>query len=189
MLRRVLPPYPGSVEARLYDIDPGKDCPEHVRMIVEVPRGSANKYEYDGALGVFRLDRTLYSPVHYPGDYGFVPGTRAEDGDPLDVLAIVEQPSFPGCMIMVRPLGLLDMVDQDEPDQKILAVPLENPLYDQIHTINQVFPHLLRAIEHFFSIYKELEGKKTVMKGWRGPRESREVIRAARERYLARSKA
>ena len=153
-------------------------------MIVEIPKNSANKYEYDGALGVFRLDRALYSPMHYPGDYGFIPGTLAEDGDPLDVLTLVEEPSFPGCMIAVRPLGLLNMVDQNEPDQKILAVPNRNPRFDQIHTIDQVFPHVLREIEHFFTIYKELEGKRTVMKGWLGPRQARDTIRRSREYYL-----
>jgi inorganic pyrophosphatase len=169
---------------KLYDIDPGIDCPEIVRMIVEIPKNSANKYEYDGELGIFRLDRALYSPMHYPGDYGFIPGTLAEDGDPMDVLTLVEEPSFPGCLIAVRPLGMLDMLDQDEPDQKILAVPNRNPRFDQWHTIDQVFPHMLREIEHFFTIYKELEGKRTEMRGWKGPREAREVIRVSRARYL-----
>jgi inorganic pyrophosphatase len=167
----------------LYDIDPGPDCPEVVRMIVEIPKGTSNKYEYDGELGVFRLDRTLYSPMHYPGDYGFVPGTLAEDADPLDVLVLVDEPSFPGVMMLVRPVGLLSMVDQDEPDQKILAVPNRNPRFDQVHTIDQVFPHNLREIEHFFSIYKELEGKRTLIEGWRGPREARELIRVCQKRY------
>jgi len=174
------------VSARLYDIEPGPDCPEIVRMIVEIPKNSSNKYEYDGELGVFRLDRALYSAVHYPGDYGFIPGTLAMDHDPLDVLVLVDEPSFPGVMISVRPVGLLDMVDQDEPDQKILAVPNRNPRFDQVHTIDQVFPHNLREIEHFFAIYKELEGKRTEMLGWRGPREARDLIRACREQYLAR---
>jgi inorganic pyrophosphatase len=154
-------------------------------MIVEIPRNSSNKYEYDAALGLFRMDRTLYSPMHYPGDYGFIPGTLAEDGDPMDVLTMVATPTFTGCLILVRPVGMLDMVDQNEPDKKVLAVPLRDPRYDQIHTIDQVFPHVLREIEHFFTIYKELEGKKTEMRGWRGPREAREAIRASRERYMA----
>ena len=169
---------------KLYDIEPGPDCPEIVRMIVEIPKNSSNKYEYDGTLGVFRLDRALYSPLHYPGDYGFIPGTLAEDGDPLDVLVLVDEPSFTGCMVAVRPVGMLDMVDSNEADQKILAVPYRNPRYDQIHTIDQVFPHKLRELEHFFAIYKELEGKRTQMKGWRGPREARDVIRASRQAYL-----
>ncbi len=159
----------------LYDIDPGPDMPEIVRMIVEIPQHSANKYEYDGKLGVFRLDRALYSPLHYPGDYGFIPGTLADDNDPLDVLVLVQQPSYPGVMIEVRPVGVLNMVDSDEKDQKILAVPNRNPRYDQIHTMDQIFAHVKREIEHFFSIYKELEGKVTTMDGWGGPREGAQM--------------
>ncbi len=170
--------------SNLYDLDPGPDLPEILRMIVEIPRNSSNKYEYDGKLGVFRLDRALYSPMHYPGDYGFVPGTRADDGDPLDVLAMVDEASFPGVLIHVRPLGMLEMIDQDEFDQKILAVPVRNPRFDSLKSIEDVFPHHLREIEHFFAIYKELEGKRTRMGGWRGPDEARAVIRQARERYL-----
>jgi inorganic pyrophosphatase len=168
----------------LYDIDPGPDCPEIVRMIVEIPKNSGNKYEYDGKLGVFRLDRALYSPMHYPGDYGFIPGTLADDGDPLDVLALVEEPSFPGCLIEVRPVGILNMVDNEEADQKIIAVPNRNPRYDEVHTMGQIFPHVRREIEHFFTIYKELEGKKTRMEGWGRPMESREVIVKSRKSYL-----
>src|ERR1700757_2688476 len=111
----------------LHDIDPGPDCPEIVRMIVEIPKNSSNKYEYDRELGVFRLDRALYSPMHYPADYGFIPGTLADDRDPLDVLALVEEPSFPGCLIEVRPVGILNMFDNSAADQKILAVPNRNP--------------------------------------------------------------
>src|ERR1700733_13003261 len=146
----------------LVDIDPGKDFPKVSRMIVEIPKGSTHKYEYDKELGIFRLGRALYSPLHYPGDYGFIPGTLAEDGDPMDVLTLVDEPSYPGVLISVRPV---EMVDQDESDQKILAVPNRNPRYDQIHTIDQVFAHKLREIEHFFAIYKELEGKHTKMNG------------------------
>ena len=153
-------------------------------MIVEIPKNSANKYEYDGKLGVFRLDRALYSAVHYPGDYGFIPGTLAEDHDPLDLITLVDEASYPGVLMLVRPVGVLAMVDQDEPDEKILAVPNHNPRFDQIHTIDQVFPHKLREIEHFFSIYKELEGRRTEMRGWKGPREAREAIRVSRQRYL-----
>ena len=169
---------------RLYDIDPGPDSPEIVRMIVEIPQHSANKYEYDGNLGVFRLDRALYSPMHYPGDYGFIPGTLAADNDPLDVLVLVQQPSYPGVLIEVRPVGVLNMVDNDQKDQKILAVPNRNPRYDQIHTMDQIFPHVRREIEHFFSIYKELEGKVTTMEGWGEPRDARRAIQECRQRYL-----
>lgn len=153
-------------------------------MIVEIPKNSANKYEYDGKFGVFRLDRALYSPMHYPGDYGFVPGTLAEDNDPIDVLVLVQEPSFTGCMIEVRPIGMLNMQDNEERDQKILAVPNRNPRYDQIYTLDQIFSHVRREIEHFFSIYKELEGRTTTTQGWGDPREARRAIMEARQRYL-----
>ena len=169
---------------KLSDIDPGPFTPKSVRMIVEICKGSTNKCEYDIDLGVFRLDRTLYSPMHYPGDYGFIPGTLADDNDPLDCLVLVQQPSYPGVLIEVRPVGVLNMVDSDEKDQKILAVPNRNPRYDQIHTMDQIFAHVRREIEHFFSIYKELEGKVTTMDGWGGPREARKAIQECRQRYL-----
>jgi inorganic pyrophosphatase len=169
---------------KLYDIDPGPDVPEVVRAIIEIPRNSSNKYEYDGDLGVFRLDRALYSPMHYPGDYGFVPGTLADDGDPLDVLVLVDEPSFTGCLMDVRPVGVLHMVDQREVDHKILAVPNRNPRFDSIHTVDQVFPHTRREIEYFFSIYKELQGEKTKMEGWAGPPDARKIIVKSRQAYL-----
>ncbi len=168
----------------LYDLDPGARCPYIVRMIVEIPKNSANKYEYDAELNAFRLDRALYSPMYYPGDYGFIPGTKALDGDPLDLLVLVDEPSFPGCVLEVRPVGILEMVDQDEPDQKILAVPDRNPRYDQIKAMNDVPPHVRREIEYFFTIYKELEGKKTKIKGWRGTKEAHRIILESRRRYL-----
>ncbi len=161
----------------LYDLDPGPHCPELVQVIIEIPKGSTNKYEYDADLGVFRLDRTLYSPVHYPGDYGFIPGTLAADGDPADVVVLVEEPSFS---------GIMDMIDQDQTDQKILAVPNRNPRYDEIHTMDQIFIHVRREIEHFFTIYKELEGRTTTTLGWKGPAEARRVIVEARKSYLAK---
>ncbi len=171
---------------RLYDIDPGNDCPEIVRAIIEIPKNSVNKYEYDGELELFRLDRALYSPMHYPGDYGFIPGTLAEDGDPLDIIVLVDEASFTGCLMEARPVGVLHMVDSNENDQKILGVPNRNPRFDSIHTIDQVYPHMRREIEYFFSIYKELQGAKTKMDGWRGPREARKIITDCRNTYLDR---
>ncbi|MDE3135342.1 MAG: inorganic diphosphatase [Acidobacteriota bacterium] len=157
-------------------------------MIVEIPKNSSNKYEFDTELGVFRLDRALYSPMHYPGDYGFIPGTVAEDGDPMDVLAMVDDPSFTGCLIDVRPIGILDMSDENGTDQKIIAVPEANPRFAQIHTVDQLPPHVRRELEHFFTIYKELEGKRTELRGWRGPKEAREVILTARDHFLVTKK-
>jgi len=117
-----------------------------------VPKGSQNKYEYDKRLNIFKLNRTLYSTVHYPGDYGFIPSTLAEDGDPLDVLVLVDEPSFPGCVLVARPIGLLDMLDEGERDEKVLAVPVNNPRYDTIQDYRDILPHMLREIEHFFRI-------------------------------------
>lgn len=174
---------------KLYDLDPGPDSPEIVRMIVEIPKNSTNKYEYDGELGMFRLDRALYSPMHYPGDYGFIPGTLADDDDPLDVLCLVQEPSFTGCLVLVRPVGILMMKDEREGDEKVLAVPTRNPRYDQIHTMDQIFPHVRRELEHFFEIYKELQGAVMQIDGWGGPREARKVISECRQRYLDRKEA
>src|SRR6266513_1802764 len=170
--------------SRYKSLPPGERVPEIVNVVVEIPKGSGHKYEYDPELDAICLDRTLYSPMHYPGDYGFIPGTLAEDGDPLDVLALVEEPSFTGCMIEVRPVGILNMVDDEEADQKIVAVPNRNPRYDEVHTMDQIFPHVRREIEHFFTIYKELEAKKTQMRGWGRPMEAREVIVRSRKSYL-----
>lgn len=170
---------------KLSDLDPGAECPAVVRMIVEIPKNSANKYEYDVKLGVFRLDRTLYSSVHYPGDYGFIPGTVAEDGDPMDILALADEPSFSGCLVDVRPLGILQMEDNQETDLKILAVPLRNPRYDQMVGMEDVPAHVIREIENFFSIYKQLEGKVVRVHGWHGKSAACAAIQQTRARYLA----
>ncbi len=153
-------------------------------MVVEIPKNSTNKYEYDGELDLFRLDRALYSPMHYPGDYGFIPGTIADDNDPLDVLCLVQEPSFTGCLMMIRPVGILNMQDNKEGDEKVLAVPVRNPRYDEIHTIDQIFPHVRREIEHFFQIYKELQGVRIDSQGWGGPMDARSMITRCRQRYL-----
>ena len=163
----------------------GSHSPERVNAVIEIPQGSVHKYEYDKQLHVFRLDRTLYSPVHYPGDYGFVPGTLSLDGDPLDVLVLVDAPSFPGCVIEVRPIGLLRMVDQGTHDEKILAVVENDPVYREIRDSSQVFPHLLREIEHFFSIYKSLEGKQTEIAGWSGADVAHKIILEGQKRLAA----
>ncbi len=168
----------------LYDLDPGPNCPKLVRMVVEIPKNSTNKYEYDADLGLFRLDRALYSPVHYPGDYGFIPGTLGDDGDPLDVLALVEEPSFSGCLIEVRPIGMLNMIDQKKGDQKIIAVPNRNPRFAEVQSMDQIFRHIRREIEHFFTIYKELEGRATATLGWGGLRATRKIVVECRNRYL-----
>ncbi|HLW53022.1 MAG TPA: inorganic diphosphatase [Candidatus Angelobacter sp.] len=160
----------------------GEQAPHKVNAVVEIPKGSVNKYEYDVKLQVFRLDRTLFSPVHYPGDYGFIPETLGLDGDPLDVLVLVEAPSFPGCLIEVRPIGLLHMLDQGKNDEKILAVADSDPLYREVSEYSQVFEHTVREIENFFAIYKSLEGKKTEISGWAGADTAKKLIVEGRKR-------
>src|SRR5215813_6885824 len=134
----------------------GDGAPAEVNAVIEISRGQTNKYEYDKQLNVFRLDRNLYSPVHYPGDYGFIPATLSDDGDALDVLVLVDAPSFTGCLMTVRPVGFLEMVDQGKEDEKILAVGTSNPIYSEVHSYRDVYPHVLKEVEHFFRVYKEL---------------------------------
>ena len=138
----------------------GQASPEEINVVVEIPQGSRNKYEYDKHLNVFRLDRALHSPIYYPGDYGFVPQTLAEDDDPLDVLILVIQPTFPGCLVLARPIGLLKMIDDGKPDDKVLAVPVGEPAYNGVHTQSQIFPHTLRTIQHFFRNVQVARGQR-----------------------------
>src|SRR5881398_2351873 len=120
----------------------GESAPDEINAVIEIARGDTNKYEYDKELNVFRLDRNLYSPVHYPGDYGFIPSTLSDDGDPLDVLVLVDAPSFPGCVMEVRPIGLLNMLDQGTPDEKVLAVGKNNPRYRDVWNYSEIYPHI-----------------------------------------------
>src|ERR1700748_194024 len=124
----------------------GDRSPEVFRAVIEIPKDGTNKFEYDKQLHVFKLDRNLHSPVHYPGDYGFIPSTLSEDGDPLDVLVLVRQRTFPGCLSEVRPIGVLEMLDQGVLDEKILAVGVGNPRFSQVHDFDQIYPHVLREI-------------------------------------------
>jgi len=164
----------------------GEGAPDEVTVVIEIPRGQTNKYEYDKQLHVFRLDRNLYSPVHYPGDYGFIPSTLSDDGDPLDALVLVDAPSFPGCLMTVRPVGMLEMVDQGKGDEKILAVGINNPIYKDVRDYNDLYPHVLLEVEHFFTIYKELEAKTTRVIGWQNAERAREMVSECLERYAAK---
>jgi inorganic pyrophosphatase len=152
---------------------------------IEIPRGSRNKYEYDEVTGTFRLDRVLYSSVHYPTDYGFVPETLAPDGDHLDVLVLVQEPTFPGCLIEVRVLGGLDMHDEKGSDFKVLAVPVGDPRFAHVSTLDEVGEHWLREIETFFATYKLLEPKQTEVLGWHSLEETRQVVAECRAAYAA----
>jgi inorganic pyrophosphatase len=168
-----------------HDISAGSAVPDEVNVIIEIPRGSRNKFELDKETGLFRFDRLLYSAVYYPGDYGFIPRTLADDDDPLDVLVMVTVPTFAGCLIVVRPIGVFEMSDDKGHDEKILAVPVRDPLYDEYQKLADAPKHFLREVEHFFAIYKELEGVQTNIIGWEDRSVARKLILDACARYSA----
>jgi len=161
----------------------GENKPDEINVVIEIPEKSRNKYEYDKSYDILRLDRALHSAMYYPGDYGFAPQTLALDGDPLDVLVLVIKPTFPGCLVVARPIGLLEMMDEGKEDDKIIAVPVGEPAFEEIHSYTQIFPHTLRKISHFFETYKLLEGKKTSVVGWHDEAAARRVILESFERF------
>ncbi|MHB0876826.1 MAG: inorganic diphosphatase [Anaerolineae bacterium] len=163
----------------LYYLPIGPAAPAIVNVVVEIPKNTRNKIEYDPRIEAFRLDRVLYSPVRYPGDYGFIPSTLAEDGDALDVLVLVTEPTFTGCVITARVVGLLGLVDEASRDQKVLTVPERDPRFDEIVDLATVPQHNLKEIEYFFNIYKELEGKRAAALGWGTPEDAHHAIEAA----------
>ena len=165
------------------DLPPGKHPPEEVTALIEIPSGSRNKYELDKDSGLMRLDRVLYSAVHYPGDYGFIPRTLHEDGDPCDILVLVNEPTFPGCQIDARPIGVLMMLDRGEPDDKVLAVPSNDPYYSEYFDIADIPQHYLKEVEHFFHIYKDLEGRRVQTVGWEKSEKAMRVISDSIARY------
>ncbi|HVM76825.1 MAG TPA: inorganic diphosphatase [Candidatus Paceibacterota bacterium] len=167
-------------------IPTGDKSPNVVNVVIEIPKGSNNKYELDEKLGVIKLDRVFYSPFFYPLDYGFIPQTRSEDGDHLDALVIGSDPVPVGCLVEARPIGMLNMIDSGEADAKILAVQAKNPRFDTIKSIKdieQFQPHLLKEIVHFFEHYKDLQGKKVETKGWDGVDAAHAEIKKAQDVY------
>ncbi|MET0420947.1 MAG: inorganic diphosphatase [Acidimicrobiia bacterium] len=159
-----------------------------IEVVIEIPRGSRNKYEFDHERHVMRLDRRLFTATTYPADYGFIPDTLAEDGDPLDALVLLEDPSFPGCWVRARPLGVFWMEDEKGPDAKIICVPVHDPVYDNVATLDDLRPHLLDEIEHFFDVYKMLEpDKHSETRGYEGVSAAIAELAACRERFRANS--
>ncbi|MDA8198290.1 MAG: inorganic diphosphatase [Thermaerobacter sp.] len=154
-----------------------------VEAVIEIPSGSQNKYELDHHTGRIRLDRVLYSPFHYPADYGFVPDTLAEDGDPLDVIVMITQPTFPGCQLRARIVGLLEMHDEHGVDDKLFAVAADDPRYDGVVTLEDLPAHTLKEIVHFFSTYKELQGLPTMVGEWRTAERALTVLGECRRRF------
>lgn len=169
----------------LYEYPLGERAPEEVAMVVEITKGSRNKYEYDADHHAFRLDRVLSSPLHYVAEYGFFPQTLAGDGDPADVLTPMEEATFTGCIVPVRPIGMLKMEDEKGEDFKILAVPTGDRRFADVHRLGDVSSHLLLEIEHFFTVYKELDGLYPSLKGWEGEEAARAYLMACHQAWRA----
>jgi inorganic pyrophosphatase len=156
---------------------------DEIDVVIEIPRGSRNKYEYDHEQHVMRLDRRLFTATAYPADYGFIPGTLSEDGDPLDALVLLDDPTFPGCWVTSRPIAVFWMSDDKGPDAKILCVPSGDPRWEHVHDVGDLPDHLAKEIEHFFEVYKALEpDKHSNVRGWEGAAAARTEIAACQER-------
>jgi inorganic pyrophosphatase len=166
-----------------HDIPTGHHPPGSVTAVIEIPTNERNKYELDKELGLFRLDRLLFSAVQYPGDYGFLPRTLGDDGDPLDVLVLTTVPVFTGCLVEARPVGLFHLIDRGASDEKVVAVPMSDPYSEGINEIGDVPPHYLREVEHFFKVYKDLEGTRTESRGFEGAAAARQAIEQAMGAY------
>lgn len=160
-----------------------KNDPIIVDAYIEIPKGSSNKYEYDHERERLVLDRVLFSPMHYPTDYGFVPNTLSEDGDPIDILVLVTNPTFPGCTIDARVVGMFEMKDDKGKDEKLIAVPISDPRYENIYSLEDLGQHTEKEFEHFFSEYKSLEGKEVVVGGWRNVGDAKVALEEAYERF------
>jgi len=154
-----------------------------VEALIEIPTGSQNKYEVDKKTGRITLDRVLYTAMAYPAEYGYIDETLALDNDPLDILVLTTNPTFPGCIIESRVVGYLDMIDDGEPDQKLIAVPTSDPRFDQIQSLDDIAPHILKEIEHFFRRYKELQNKSCELFGYKNAEAAVALIKECRERY------
>jgi inorganic pyrophosphatase len=163
---------------------PSTESADSFDVLIEVPKGSRNKYEMDKAKGRIRLDRALFTSARYPADYGYIEDTLSLDGDPIDALVLIEDPTFPGCLIEARPVGVYRMSDEHGPDEKLLCVPAGDPRWESIQDVTDVPEHLLDEIAHFFSVYKELEpGKYVDGTHWEGCDAARRELEAARKRY------
>ena len=165
------------------DFPAGDKAPEVFNVVVEVPKGSSNKYEYDHKLGVFRLERTLGPALHYPAEYGFVPSTRAADGFPVDAIVLGENGTFPGCLIEARAIGMLVMVDHGMEDLKLLCVPAGDRRFDHVTNHRDFSQHGLDEIKQFFRAYREIHGKKTLTQGWHGAIQAKEILMSAIEEF------
>jgi inorganic pyrophosphatase len=166
-----------------HDIPKEEITPENFAAVIEIPKGSSCKYELDKVTGMLRLDRVLYTATHYPANYGFIPRTFADDGDPLDVLVLCSEQIFPMTLVQVYPIGAMRMIDGGKLDDKIIAIPLSDPTYRGITSMNELPRHIFDEIMHFFTVYKQLENKQTAVETMVDADEAREIIKRAIEDY------
>lgn len=152
-------------------------------VLIEIPKGSRNKYEYDFELKKIRFDRLLFSSMMYPADYGFIPETLALDGDPLDVLVLGTEPTFPMCVMEVKPIGVFHMADEKGNDEKVICVPVSDPIWSSLNDLSDVNPHLIKEIEHFFKVYKDLEKKRVDVEGWGDASVAYDILNKCISRY------
>ena len=167
-----------------HDINPKRITPTDFMAVIEITKGSKKKYELDKETGVLMLDRILYTSTHYPANYGFIPRTFGDDLDPLDVVVICSEKIDPMTLVRCYPIGVITMLDQGHLDEKIIAIPFEDPTYNSYRDVKELPAHLFTEMSHFFTVYKNLEGKDTVVDELRGAEEAREVIRKCREAYI-----
>lgn len=166
-----------------HDLDSNRVTPHEFIACIEISKNSKNKYELDKETGRLILDRVLFTSTHYPANYGFIPKTYGNDNDPLDVLVLCQSEIVPLCLVKCRPIGVFKMIDNDEGDEKIIAVPVNDPSWNMYNNIDQLPEHILDEMRHFFRVYKELEGKKTTIVETRGPKEAERIIQESIERY------
>ena len=166
-----------------HDISPDRIRAENFIAVIEISKGSKNKYELDKDTGLLSLDRVLYTSTHYPANYGFIPGTYAEDNDPLDVLLLCSESILPMTLVRAYPIGVISMIDNGNADEKIIAVPFDDPSYRSYTDFSQLPPHVLNEMMHFFTVYKELEGKQTAVNEMKNAQEAKRIIQAAINTY------
>ncbi|NTW29932.1 MAG: inorganic diphosphatase [Candidatus Moranbacteria bacterium] len=166
-----------------HDISSGSKAPDVVNVIIECPKGTKNKYEIDKETGLIKLDRAMKSSQDYPFDYGFVPRSLWEDGDPLDVVVLTTYPLAPGILAEVRPVAVMGMIDCGEGDDKIIAVPKDDPRWDDVNDLSDINPHTLKEIQHFFQTYKSIEGKEVIVKKYRGRKEALVAVKKGLSLY------
>ena len=169
-----------------HDISPKRISPEDFIAVVEIPKGSKNKYELDKETGLIILDRVLHTSTHYPANYGFIPRTYGDDGDPLDVLVLCSEPLDPLTLVRCYPIGYISMLDNGKNDEKIIAIPFSDPTYNTYHDISELPLHVFEEMSHFFSVYKALEGKETVPGDVSNRPAAVGVIQAAINEYVER---